>query len=132
MTTSQPQSDVTSSAVAGPSAAKPAPVYGKWAWGVSGGMLLFAAALFGADQVILGLAKAGWQKIQLIEGSFAPAKEALNRYQRDAPAKAIDSTGGDLPDISTDGKIRQYDPRIIQQAEQERRLPVPDTFRPGQ
>jgi hypothetical protein len=75
--------------------------------------LVFSAALFSIDNVMLDVAKAGWQKIQLIQGTFAPASDA---------AKLYGST--------VQGKIRQYDPRIIDQAVQERQLKAPDTFKP--
>jgi|GEM_PF-5904313 hypothetical protein len=75
--------------------------------------LLFSAALFAADNVLLDFVRAGWRQIQLIEASFAPTNDAQKLYTS-----------------SVQGKIPQADPRIIAEAARERQLKAPDTFKP--
>ncbi|HLG70851.1 MAG TPA: hypothetical protein VK009_10545 [Chloroflexota bacterium] len=90
-------------------------------------LALYASALFSVNNVILDVAREGWTKIQLIQGSFAPAADAQKLYQNAGRSQAVDSNGA-LPDVSPDGKVRPYDMRIIDQAAQERQLRGPETF----
>ena len=77
-------------------------------------VLIFSVALFAADNVLLDVARAGWQKIQLLEASFAPTQDAQKMYSS-----------------SVAGKIPGYDPRIIDEAVKERQLKAPDNiFKP--
>lgn len=90
---------------------------------------LYGSALFASSNLILDLARAGWQKIHLIEGSFFPSTDAQHLYQSASTAKAVGGSGESLPELTTDSKMRPYDGRIIEQAAQERQLRGPDTFK---
>ncbi len=89
--------------------------------------VLYGSALFSVDNYILDLARQGWQKIQFIHGTFTPATDPQRLYQAASTAKAVDSTGQHLPELTDFSKMRPYDMRLAQQAEQER-LPAPNTF----
>jgi hypothetical protein len=90
--------------------------------------IVYGSALFSVDNYILDVAREGWQKIQLIEGTFTPTGDPQKLYQAASRSRAMDSNGQHLPELTTDTKMRPYDLRIIQQAEQERQLPSPSTF----
>jgi hypothetical protein len=90
-------------------------------------LALYASAVFSVSNVILDVAREGWTKIQLIQGTFTPAGDAQRLYQNASRSQALGSNGA-LPDVASDGKVRPYDVRIIDQAAQERRLRGPDTF----
>ena len=90
--------------------------------------LVFGSVLFSVNNVLLNMARSGWNRILLIQGSFAPTLDARQLYNSAAQTRALDNNGVGLPDIVAQSKIKQYDGRIIQQAAQEHRLPLPDSF----
>ena len=97
---------------------------------VVGITLVFGWALFSVNNVLLNMARGGWNKILLIQGSFDPTLDAQSLYRSASRTTAIGS-GGLLPELLDPGKIKQFDGRIVQQAHQERRLPLPDGFFKG-
>ncbi|MFI5267775.1 MAG: hypothetical protein ACHQ7M_10405 [Chloroflexota bacterium] len=98
---------------------------------VVGITLVFGSALFSVNNVLLEVARSDWNKILLIQGSFNPTIDAQTLYKSAAQSKALDKSGDGLPDLMGSGKIKQYDGRIIQQADQEHRLTLPNVFFKG-
>jgi hypothetical protein len=97
---------------------------------VAGITLLFGSALFSVNNLMLDVARDGWSRILLIRGSFNPTLDAQSLYRPASQTTAIDKSGL-LPELEDSGKIKQYDGRIIQEANQERRLPLPNVFFKG-
>ena len=97
---------------------------------VVGITLVFGVALFSVNNVLLDVAKAGWNQILLIQGNFNPTLDAQTLYQSASRTTAIGKAGL-LPELLDPGKIKQYDGRIVQEAKLERRLPVPNGFFTG-
>lgn len=98
---------------------------------VAGVTLVFGTALFSINNVLLDVARSGWNKILLIQGSFNPTIDAQTLYRTAAQTKAFDKSGAGLPEVVDSGKIKQFDGRIIQEADQEHRLQLPSIFFKG-
>jgi hypothetical protein len=90
---------------------------------------VFGWALFSVNQLILDNQRAAYETIRFIKGTFAPLADAQRLYVSGSVSKALDAAGKALPDVATDRKFGGYDTRIMQQAEQERLLKLPATFR---
>jgi hypothetical protein len=93
--------------------------------------LVFGSALFTVNNVMLDVARAGWSKILLIQGSFNPTLNAQTLYKSAAQTQALDQSGSGLPQLSDSGKIKQYDGRLIREADQEHQLSLPNIFFKG-
>jgi hypothetical protein len=94
---------------------------------VIGITLVFGSALFSINNVLLDMAHAGWNHILLIRGSFAPTLDAQTLYRSSGQSKALAGTGL-LPDIADNGRIKGFDPRIIQQADKDHQIVLPTIF----
>ena len=94
---------------------------------VIGITLVFGSALFSVNNVLLDMAHNGCNQILLIRGSFAPTLDAQTLYRSSGQSKALARTGL-LPDIADGGRIKGFDPRIIQQADKDHQIVLPTIF----
>jgi hypothetical protein len=94
---------------------------------VVGITLVFGAALFSVNNVLLDMAHDGWNQILLIRGSFAPTLDAQTLYRSSGQSKALARTGP-LPDVTDAGRIKGFDTRIIQQADKDHEIVLPTIF----
>lgn len=94
---------------------------------VIGITLVFGSALFSVNNVLLDMAHDGWNRILLIRGSFTPTLDAKTLYRSSGQTKAL-AGNGLLPDLADSGRIKGFDPRIIQQADKDHQIVLPTIF----
>lgn len=85
-------------------------------------MVLFGVAVFATDGLALRLAREGWHRIELVQSSFQPSRDARKLYTSSTPSKALDAGRGVLPDLSKAGKFPRVQTRIVVEAARQRQL----------